>query len=504
MLLAASGLKVTVYEKDDRIGGRTSRVSMGEYHFDRGPTFFLAPYLLEEVFAAAGRRLGDYVELTRLDPMYRLVVGQEGAKAITLDCTQDLEEMARRIGKIEPRDAQAFLEVMRENRGKLAAFEPILRSPFRSPLDLVRTKFLPALKYLGPTMSVHDYLSRKLTHPVSKLALSFQSKYLGMSPLKCPSLFSILPFIEYEFGVWHPTGGCNAVMDGMAKVCAELGVEFETGASVERVVFDGKKARGVVVDGQERLHKHVVLNADASWALKNLIPSSVRPGAYQDATLDKKKYSCSTFMLYLGLDRPCEELAHHTIYVSERYQQNLADIERGGISHDPSVYVHNPVKLDPSLAPGGHSSLYVLVPTSNCQTKMDWKVAAPKVREQALARIGQLAGFDVARHIRAEKQITPDDWRASNINFGATFNLAHNLTQMLHLRPQHRVPGMEGVWLAGGGTHPGSGLPVIWLSSQITSRLLCEELGMKYAGDRVARVPVETAAARQAEMLVTA
>ncbi|MFN0011339.1 MAG: phytoene desaturase family protein [Phycisphaerales bacterium] len=494
MLLAGRGLSVTIYEAAPVVGGRTSRVSLGDFHFDRGPTFFLMPYVLEEVFAATGRRLRDYADLTRLDPMYRLVVGQREAAPITLDTTQGVAEMARRVGAIDARDGERFESFMHEHRRKLAAFTPVLRKGFSGLRDLLDTNLLKAGPWLNPHRSVHSLLGRTFRNPATRLALSFQSKYLGMSPYNCPSLFTILPFIEYEYGIWHPRGGCNALMQGMARACEEMGVVIRTDAPVEGIEFEGSRAVGVRVAGVVHRHEQVVINADAAWALKNLIPESLRQTAaggaalgihfgasppYTDARLDKLKYSCSTFMLYLGL-RTKLDLPHHTICVSSRYDENLADIGEGRLSDDPSFYICNPSRTDPTLAPAGCSSLYVLVPTPNCRegAGIDWREAVPHLRAAALARIRGLTGLDIEPHIACEQVTTPRDWQAGNIQFGATFNLAHGLDQMLHLRPRHEVPGMEGVWLVGGGTHPGSGLPVIFLSAQITARKLCAKLGV--------------------------
>lgn len=501
MLLAASGCRVDVYEAEAHVGGRTMRLTDhapdgGAYHFDRGPTFFLMPFVLEEIFAACGRRLSDYAELTRLDPMYRLVMGRAGQEPLRLDCTQDVDLMAERIGAIEPADAAGFRRIMRENRRKLEVFTPVLRKPFRSALDLLDGDMVRALPWLGPTKSVHGYLTSRLRSPFTRLALSFQSKYLGMSPYTCPSLFSILPFIEYEYGVWHPRGGCNALLTAMATALSEMGGRIHCSSPVESIEFEGTRATGVVVGGRTAAHDHVVINADAPWALRNLVPQSMRPD-WTDARVDKAKYSCSTYMLYLGLDRPVD-LPHHTIYISETYEQNLADIEQGRITPDPSLYVCNPSALDPTLAPRGHSALYVLVPTANCRAGVDWSSRGDPLRRRALERIASLAGFDVEPHIRTERRVTPDDWAASRIQFGATFNLAHNLGQMLHRRPRHELPGCQGVWLVGGGTHPGSGLPVIFLSAQITSRLLCERAGLAWAGagrGQRAAAPTEAPAA---------
>lgn len=483
MLLAASGVRVRVYEAQPEIGGRTSRVTRGAYSFDRGPTFFLMPYVLEEIFAAAGGRLSDYAQLTRLDPMYRLLVGQgEGRSPVTLDATQDVEEMCRRIARIDPHDGAGFARYIADNRLKLKLMEPILRSPIRSPMDLLQFRDPRLALALKPHLSVHGLNAKYFRHPAVQLAVGFQSKYLGMSPYECPSLFTILPFIEYEYGVWHPLGGCNALMTAMADACVEMGVEFELGSPVDEVLFDGRRAIGLRCRGRELHHEHVVINADAAWAMKKLIPERLRPPAWSDVQVDAKRYSCSTFMMYLGV-RGELELPHHTIYISSKYRENLDNIStHGKLSDDPSFYVCNPSRIDSTLAPSGCSSVYVLVPTPNTRCGIDWAKESPRLRHEALKQISLRLGVDIEDRIEEEVVCDPGDWAGMNIQFGATFNLAHNLGQMLHKRPQHRMAGVDGVWFVGGGTHPGSGLPVIFLSSQTTSRLLCEELGVQYAG----------------------
>ncbi|MEM9166440.1 MAG: phytoene desaturase family protein [Planctomycetota bacterium] len=498
VLLAASGLDVTVYESQPTVGGRTARIELaseqGTYAFDRGPTFFLMPYVLEEIFAAAGRDLHDYAELSRLDPMYRLLLGREGDTPITLDCTQDIAEMTRRLAAIDPADAANFARFIDDNRTKLNLMEPILRRPIRSLLDLADFETAKVLPHLNPHLSVHGLLSRYFKNPLVQRAVSFQSKYLGMSPHDCPSIFTILPFIEYEFGIWHPTGGCNALMYAMADVFEALGGTIETSSPVERVTFSGKAATGVVVDGEARAFDHVVINADAPWAIKHLIPADVRGPSISDAAIDRKKYSCSTAMLYLGLEGEVD-LPHHTIYVTGKYEDNLADItDRGRMTEDPSIYVCNPSALDPSLAPEGDSALYVLLPTPNTKTGqaggIDWSNEAGPTRRRMIEQMERVFGIEgVERRTRAELMLTPDDWRASNIQFGATFNMAHGLMQMLHRRPRHELNGLRNCWLVGGGTHPGSGLPVIFLSSQTTARLICRRSGVACAVDS----PRETA-----------
>lgn len=506
MLLAASGARVKVYEAQSHVGGRTSRISLqgesGDFHFDLGPTFFLMPYVLDEIFQAAGLRLADHVELTRLDPMYRLILGRPGESPLTLDATQDISEMARRIGVVSPSDGAAFERFIADNRAKLNAAEPILRRAIRSPLDLLKADAIKALPHINPHKSVHNLLTKYFTHPQVRLAVSFQSKYLGMSPFDCPSLFTILPFIEYEYGIWHVDGGLNRLMHAMADACRDMDVQIVTDAPVERLTFEGTRTTGVMVNGEHHAHANVVLNADAPWALKNLLPTEAlrRVAGYSsEQAIDRKKYSCSTAMLYLGIEGQTD-LPHHTIYVSSRYEDNLNEISRlGTLSEDPSAYVCNPVTTDPTMAPPGCSALYVLMPTPNMRSTVNFAAERDRMRADMYVQLERIFGIeDLASRVQCEKMIAPDDWAAMNINHGATFNLAHNLGQMLHNRPRHKLQGLEGVWMVGGGTHPGSGLPVIFLSSQITSRMLCDQLGLTYAGVEQPGLPPAALADRAA------
>ena len=482
MLLAASGCDVTIFEAQARAGGRSRRLAIDDFQFDIGATFFMMPYVMDEIFRAANRHLVNEVEMTRLDPMYRLVFNSGNSVDLEVDALPDQVQMMRQLDAICPGDGQAFERFMQDNRLKLASMDPILRRPIRSMRDLFDRKALGALKHLHPGQTMYKHLSKYFADPRIRLAMGFQSKYLGMSIYECPSLFSILPFIEYEYGVWHPQGGIASTMDAMARISTEMGVKIHLNSPVEQILFNGRRATGVCVDGVNHEFDQVVVNADATWAMKNLIPGSLRK-RYSDEKIDRMGYSCSTYMLYLGI-RGELPLPHHTICFSEKYQENLADItHHGRLSEEPSMYFCNPSCTDPSMAPVGCASLYCLVPTPNTKSGINWKAEAPRLRRQVIDQLGRRLGIsDIESRIIAEHQITPADWQAQNINHGATFNLAHSLKQMLGRRPQHRLQDVDGVWLVGGGTHPGSGLPVILLSSQITTDLICKEVGIPWAG----------------------
>ena len=477
ILLAASGVKVKVIERLPTVGGRTSSIESDGFKFDLGPTFFLYPRVLEEIFAAAGTSLRAEVEMVRLDPQYRIIFGGGGQ----IDATPDIARMEQQIAAIAPDDAPGFRRFLDENRTKLARMEPCLETPFDGWQDLLNMRLLKMLPMLRPHQSLDTYLGRFFRDPRIRLAFSFQSKYLGMSPFRCPSLFSILSFLEYEYGVFHPIGGCAAVTVAMARVAERLGVEIRTDSPVEEVLFEGRRATGVRTSSGVEKADSIVMNADFARAMKRLVPDRLRR-RWTDRKIAGKKFSCSTFMMYLGVDGEFD-LPHHSIHISDDYARNLDEIENKHVlSEDPSFYVQNACVTDPTLAPRGKSALYILAPVTHQHANVDWSRERERFRAKMLRQIAKAGFTDIEKRIRFERIVTPDDWDSKyEIHQGATFNLAHTLDQMLHLRPHNRFEDVDGVYLVGGGTHPGSGLPVIFESARISSRLLLADLGIEPA-----------------------
>jgi phytoene desaturase len=476
LLLAKSGAKVTVVEKHAQVGGRTATLEQDGFRFDIGPTFFLYPKVLQEIFSWVGYDLATEVPMTRLDPQYRLVFGGGGE----ILATSNIERMTQEIAAISPNDAVQFRTFIARNRMKLEKFLPFLQSPFESWRDLARPEMLKLLPLLAPWRSLDEDLQTHFKDERIRLGFSFQSKYLGMSPFRCPSLFSILSFLEYEHGVFHPTGGCGAVTRAMARIAQELGVQFLLDEPVEKVVVEEGKATGVITARYKLPADAVVMNADFAGAMQKMVPNHQRK-RWTDKKLAGKDYSCSTFMMYLGIDGRYDDVAHHTIYLAEDYKQNLRDIEDlHQLSANPSFYVQNASVTDSTLAPNGQSTLYVLLPVTHLTGSLDWAKETPRFRELALQQIEKIGITGVRERIRTEKIMTPTGWQADfGLYKGATFSMAHSLKQMLHLRPHNRFEDVDGMYLVGGGTHPGSGLPVIFESARITSRLLLQDLKME-------------------------
>ena len=475
LLLAQAGVPVRIFDRLPRVGGRCSALEAGGFRFDLGPTFFLYPLVLQRIFGLIGRNLHQEIEMVKLDPQYRLVFGQGGE----LLCRSDVHRMAEEIHKLSEFDAPALERFLADNRNKMARFRPCLESPFPGLRSLFRWELIKLLPLLRPWRSLDRELAHYFTDPRVRLAFSFQSKYLGMSPFQCPSLFSILSFLEYEYGVFHPMGGCSAVSEKMAEVASDMGVTISLNEDVEQILFEGRKAIGIKTSRGEYRCDALVINADFARAMTRLVPDKVRR-RWTDRKINNKKFSCSTFMVYLGIDGIYDNLDHHTIYMAKDYTANLADIETNHrLSEDPSFYVQNASVTDPTLAPRNCSTLYILAPVTHKHPQVDWSCSRKPFRDRLLKNLEKIGISNLEKRIRYEKIVTPADWENHYEVFrGATFNLAHNLKQMLHRRPQNRFEDLESVYLVGGGTHPGSGLPVIYESARITSRLLLADFGL--------------------------
>jgi phytoene desaturase len=285
----------------------------------------------------------------------------------------------------------------------------------------------------------------------------------------------MLPYLEHDYGIYHVKGGLNRIAAAMAEVIRENGGVIHTGSEIQSLIVEDQCVKGVrLKDGSEVRSDETVINADFGHAMSHMVlPGQLKK--YDREKLKKLDYSCSTFMLYLGLDKLYPDLAHHSIVFAKDYHTNIQNIfNNKKLSKDFSFYVHNASVSDASLAPPGKSALYVLVPMPNNDSGIPWAEHCQAVREATLDALGARLGLtDIRAHIECEKIITPATWESEeNVYKGATFSLAHKFSQMLYWRPHNRFEELGNCYLVGGGTHPGSGLPTIYESARISSNLI--------------------------------
>ncbi|HAA87919.1 MAG TPA: phytoene desaturase [Verrucomicrobiales bacterium] len=481
MLLAKRGFNVNLFEKESTAGGRNAALVRNGYKFDLGPTFLMMKFILDEVFEEAGCNIDDYLDFVKLEPMYRLQFDD-----VRIEPTTVREAMLKQLEDNFPGSSDGYDDFMEKESERFRLMYPCLQKDYATLTSYLSSDLMKALPKLSIGRSLFGVLGDYFKSDKLKLSFTFQSKYLGMSAWDCPAAFAILPYVEHAFGVYHVMGGLSEISEAMLKVCIEQGVNVRLNTPVNQLMLDGKKVTGVELEnGEKILADETVLNADFGYAMKNLVPPGVLK-KYSPEKVDSKKYSCSTFMLYLGLDK-VYDLPHHTIFFASDYKTNIDDIFKGKVLSDElSFYIRNASVTDPTLAPEGHSSIYVLVPVPNCTADIEWEKEKDKLKERVIDAMEERAGMsDLRDHIREEVVFTPKTWMDMNIQFGATFNLAHSLNQMLYFRPRNKFEELDNCYLVGGGTHPGSGLPTIYESGRIGANLISNLHEVEYVSKNV-------------------
>lgn len=477
MLLASAGYSVDIYEKEGIAGGRNGSFRLGGYLFDIGPTFFMMKDVLEGIFNKCGKNLHDFADIIQLDPMYRL----RFADGRELYPSPDKEKMQKTMEAFSPGSFKGYLRYLEKEGKKYNKLIPCLSIPYGKLSDFFSKNLLSAIPYLDAHTSIYNVLSRYFDNPDVRIAFTFQAKYIGMSPWTAPGTFSIISYIEHGGGIYHVKGGLNKLSLGMAKAFEGFGGRIHLSRPVKKLIIENGSTRGVILEnGTEERGDTVVINADFAHAMTRLVDEKARK-KWTDKNLASKDYSCSTFMLYLGVKKEFKDIPHHSIIFAEDYKRNVDEITKEMIlSNDFSFYVQNASVTDNTLAPEGKSAIYVLVPVPNKKGHIDWEKEKNSLTDKVVSALETRGGFKgIKENIEEERIITPDEWEKDHaVYLGATFNLAHNVGQMLYFRPHNEFEEIKNCFLVGGGTHPGSGLPTIYESGRISAELIMKKDGI--------------------------
>ncbi|WP_205696072.1 phytoene desaturase family protein [Conexibacter sp. SYSU D00693] len=458
--LQGAGFEVCVLERGERPGGRAGQLRDAGFTWDTGPSLVTMPWVLEEAFAAGGLDLHREVDLQPLDPYYRIHWAGEERH---LDFVAR-ERMPDELARFSARDAAAF-------EGFMEALAPIYtdgivaagRRAFLSPMDLVR--FLPRMLSLGAAVPLHHMVARHFRHPRVREAMSFHSLFIGGDPFRVPAIYGALVYLQFLDGVWYATGGVHAIVEAMARA---LDVRCDT--EVERIETAGGRVTGVVTRGGERIAADVVVGNGDVLATHELLGR--RP------PLRRLRPTMSCFLLYLGTDRPFEQLHHHTLLVGEGYKDFIADVtRRGRLPRTSSTYLHVPTRTEPAMGDGRGDSICVLLPVPNLRGGQDWAVEADRVRDWLVRDLETTFGLEgLGAATVVEHRMTPQDFRT---RFGAVDGNAFATEPTLHqsawFRQHNRDPKVAGLYHVGGGVHPGAGIPGVVLGAEVTAGLVLED-----------------------------
>jgi phytoene desaturase len=467
--LGARGYRVTLLEKLEQAGGRASVFRQDGFTFDAGPTILTAPFLLEELWALCGRRMQDDVTIKPVTPFYRIRF-DDGS---TFDCTGDPAAMREQVAKFAPDDLDGYERFMRHSEETCRiGFEELGDTPFGRLTDMA--KVAPALIRLGGYRSVYSLVSKFIKNDKLRTVFSFHPLLIGGNPFTASGIYTLIPHLERRWGVHFAQGGTGEVVRGLTNLIEGQGSTIRTNAEVEQILVKDKRVQGVRLASGETLTADIVVaNADSAATYRTLLRDAPRK-RWTDRKLDRARYSMSLFVWYFGTDRRYEDVPHHTIVLGPRYRGLLDDIfRRKVLAKDFSLYLHRPTASDPSVAPPGCDTFYVLSPVPNLDGDTDWATAAEPYRRAIEAHLAETMLPGLGRHVVSSKIITPLDFRdrLSSLR-GAAFGLEPVLTQSAWFRPHNRSEDIAGLYLVGAGTHPGAGVPGVLSSAKVLDRVV--------------------------------
>jgi len=457
--LAYRGHEVEVFEKLGRCGGRCHMLEDKGFKFDMGPSFVLMPDFFKEVFDDCGEKIEDHLKLKVLDINYKIFYPDKRVLTVHRDCEKTKEE----IEKFEPGSSLAFDEFIKKTAKYYKAVEPLLYECF-TPSKLLNPKHWRLLFDLEPFNSYWKLAKQFFKTKELCYAFTFEAMFMGVSPYEAPGFYSIITYADHIQKIAHPTGGMYEIPKALEKIAKKNGAKFHYNCEIKSLYPQGKGV-ALQAEGQPQVFDDVVINADLPYAQTNLFRRQI----------PDYRYSCSVFLLYLGLSKKLKGLDHHNLFFANDLDKNLDDIFKKNIMpDDPSFYIHVPTVTDHSLAPKNKEIVYVLIPVSNLKgAKDDIKDHEESLKKIIYQKINEVTGENIEELIEVEHKFYPKDFITQyNIKYGATFGLAHNLMQSAFFRPANQDARFKNIHYVGASTQPGGGLPVVIASSRIVADMI--------------------------------
>lgn len=467
--LGARGYRVTILERLDAPGGRAYVFRQDGFTFDAGPTIITAPYVFEELWALCGRKMSDDIDLRAIDPFYKIRFDDGD----TFSYTADHDLMRAEVARINPSDVAGYDRYLADSAEIFrVAFTGLADKPFHGLGRLITS--VPDLIRLGGYRSVYSKVCDYFTNEKLRLAFSFHPLLIGGNPFTTTSYYCLIAHLERTFGVHYAIGGTGALVRGMVGLVERQGGKLRCNADVEEITVDRRRATGVRLAGGECIAADIVVsNADPAWTYSRLLAKQKRR-RWSDAKLSRSSYSMSLFVWYFGTNKRFDDVYHHTMALGPRYRGLLDDIfKRKHLADDFSLYLHRPTANDPSLAPDGCDSFYVLSPVPHLQSGTDWQAYGETYRKKIEQRLEDTLLPGLSRSIVTSRIMTPQDFkdRLCSIN-GAAFALEPKLFQSAWFRPHNKSEEVDGLYLVGAGTHPGAGLPGVVSSASVLDKIV--------------------------------
>ena len=471
--LQTRGFDVHLFEARDKLGGRAYVYKQDGFTFDGGPTVITAPFLITELFESAGRQADDYVRIVPVDPFYRI----EFHDGRWFEYGQDEAATEQLIAKFAPDDVAGYRRMVHHAKAVFQkGFVELADKPFLKFSDMIR--IAPDLMRLRSYQTVYQFAASHVKDPLLRRVFSFHPLLVGGNPFQTTSIYALIHHLERQWGVHYAMGGTGAIIAAMGRLFAEIGGSLHLSTPVRKIVVENRQTVGVDLGGGKLVSAQaVVSNADVATTYSKLIDKQWRP-KYTDKRLRRMRYSMSLFVIYFGTRKQYPGIKHHTIILGERYRGLLDDIfNKKTLSKDFSLYLHRPTATDPSMAPAGCDSFYVLVPVPNQKSGIDWTKQAVPFRDAIMRFLDEKYLPGLLANLATERLLTPIDFETTlDSHLGSAFSFEPIFRQSAWFRPHNESEDVRNLYFVGAGTHPGAGVPGVLSSAKIAEQLICERL----------------------------
>jgi len=467
--LSVKGYRVQMLEKLDAPGGRAYVHKQDGFTFDAGPTIITLPHLIGELFTLCGREMKDHVDLRLMSPFYRIRF-DDGTH---FDYSNNDEEMLAQIEQLSPEDVQGFKNLMvASERCFQLGFVELGMVPFETFGDVV--KAMPNLIKMKAWQTIYGLVAKHIKHPKLRIVMSFHPLLIGGNPYSVTAVYALIHSLERRWGVHSAMGGTGAIVNALVNLLEERQVPIRYNAPVTRIRVADGRATGVELDSGEFIPADIVVsNGDAAWTYRHLVEPQHRKH-WTDRRIAKGKYSSGLFVWYFGTDRRYEDVPHHMMVLGPRYKGLLQDIFKNHtLSKDFSLYLYRPTATDPSLAPPGCDSFYVLSVVPNLSSETDWPAVTAQYQDAIATALEESVLPNLRQHVVSSKVTTPQDFQDRLWSYkGAGFGLEPILVQSAWFRPHNRSEDVDGLFMVGASSQPGAGVPSVLMSAKMLEQVV--------------------------------
>ena len=469
------GFEVTLVERLDMLGGRARVFQKGGYRHDAGPTVITAPFLFEELFELYNKNLKDHLNFVPLDPWYRFYFHN----GKTFDYRPSIDDTNKEIEKFDARDVQGYRDLLETSKDIFKiGFEKLSDQPFSSFWEMA--KQAPSLVKLKSYLTVGQLVNSKLKNEFLRKAFSIHPLLVGGNPFTTTSIYALIHYLERKWGVFFCMGGTGKIVQELERLMIENDITVKKNTDITKIKVKSNRATGVITSTGDEIDADVVIcNADPPTVYKEMLD----PQFSKKALIKPEKftqYSMGLYVLFFGSKKQYPSVAHHTIWMAERYKELLNDIfDKRILTKDFSLYLHRPTATDETFAPTGKDSFYVLCPVPNLKADIDWEKEGPKLRDKIVNALSETIMPDLEKNIEEDFWMTPQDFKNDYRSMhGAGFSIAPIFSQSAWFRYHNKDKNISNLYFSTAGSHPGAGIPGVLCSAKVVEKLIKKDFNI--------------------------